>query len=96
MRKRDIINCNWDKLEGFGENRKFIATKINNEVDATIMVEVWHYKTYKNMYGRWQEWRIFECGLSCEKSEIFDYINFEVKGVKKYVKKENNEYEEIV
>jgi len=94
MKKRDIISLDWDMIIGFGDRKRFTCTRCT-EVDAEFCVEVQELKRYRNFMGEWEEWKVVECGYSSSKDEIFDYIDFVVKGVVKYVENSKNTYKEI-
>lgn len=94
MRKNTILSLDWDKIEGWGDNKKFTTTRCS-ECDGEFITEVQTLKRFRNCIGEWEEWRITECGISSSKDEIFDYIDFQVKGVIKYVEESKGVYKKI-
>lgn len=94
MRKSVIVSHDWDKLEGLGENKRFTTTRCT-ECDGEFETVVEHYKNFRNIYGEWSEWRVVEIGYHASKDELFDYVNFVVKEVKKYVEEKKGVYQKI-
>lgn len=94
MRKKDILAGEWDKLEGFGDGKRF-TTRRCIDCEGEFITEVQTLKKYKNYIGEWKEWKVTECGLSSSRDEIFDYINFQVKGVIKYVEESKGVYKKV-